>query len=128
MLCQNCRKNEVNFRYTQVINGEKREIALCDKCAKKLGLESLDFSREIEDLFNMSFAEFREAFTGSNPTISLQQFEDALIELDEKGGGGLNSLATMVKSSVSTISNAFDLIPKRFSKAEEKWLGALDEG
>lgn len=77
--------------------------------------------------FNMSFAEFREAFTGPNPTISLQQFEDALIELDEKGGGGLNSLATMVKSSVSTISNAFDLIPKRFSKAEEKWLGALDE-
>lgn len=77
--------------------------------------------------FNMSFAEFREAFTGSNPTISLQQFEDALIELDEKGGGGLDSLATMVKSSVSTISNAFDLIPTRFSKAEEKWLGALDE-
>lgn len=77
--------------------------------------------------FNMSFAEFREAFTGPNPTISLQQFEDALIELDEKGGGGLNSLATMVKSSVATISNAFDLIPTRFSKAEEKWLGALDE-
>ena len=77
--------------------------------------------------FNMSFAEFREAFTGSNPTISLQQFEDALIELDEKGGGGLDSLATMVKSSVSTITNAFDLIPKRFSKAEEKWLGALDD-
>lgn len=77
--------------------------------------------------FNMSYAEFREAFTGSNPTISLQQFEDALIELDEKGGGGLDSLATMVKSSVSTITNAFDLIPKRFSKAEEKWLGALDE-
>lgn len=77
--------------------------------------------------FNMSFAEFREAFTGSNPTISLQQFEDALIELDEKGGGGLNSLATMVKSSVATISNGLDLIPKRFSKAEEKWLGALDD-
>lgn len=77
--------------------------------------------------FNMSFAEFREAFTGSNPTISLQQFEDALIELDEKGGGGIDSLATMVKSSVATISNAFDLIPTRFSKAEEKWLGALDE-
>lgn len=77
--------------------------------------------------FNMSFAEFREAFTGSNPTISLQQFEDALIELDEKGGGGLNSLATMVKSSVATISNGLDLIHKRFSKAEEKWLGELDE-
>lgn len=67
MLCQNCGKNEVNFRYTQVINGEKREIALCDKCAKKLGLESLDFSREIEDLFNMSFAEsFLPSFTRTN--------------------------------------------------------------
>ena len=67
MLCQNCRKNEVNFRYTQVINGEKREIALCDKCAKKLGLESLDFSREIEDLFNMSFAEsFLPSFARTN--------------------------------------------------------------
>ena len=60
MLCQNCGKNEVNFRYTQVINGEKREIALCDKCAKKLGLESLD-------LFNMSFAEsFLPSFARTN--------------------------------------------------------------
>lgn len=67
MLCQNCGKNEVNFRYTQVINGEKREIALCDKCAKKLGLESLDFSKEIEDLFNMSFAEsFLPSFARTN--------------------------------------------------------------
>ena len=67
MLCQNCGKNEVNFRYTQVINREKREIALCDKCAKKLGLESLDFSREIEDLFNMSFAEsFLPSFARTN--------------------------------------------------------------
>ena len=67
MLCQNCRKNEVNFRYTQIINGEKKEIALCDKCAKKLGLESLDFSREIENLFNMSFAEsFLPSFARSN--------------------------------------------------------------
>ena len=67
MLCQNCGKNEVNFRYTQVINEEKREIALCDKCAKKLGLESLDFSREIEDLFNMSFTEsFLPSFARTN--------------------------------------------------------------
>ena len=67
MLCQNCGKNEVNFRYTQVINGVKKEMALCDKCAKKLGLESLDFSREIEDLFNMSFAEsFLPSFARTN--------------------------------------------------------------
>lgn len=47
MLCQNCGKNEVNFRYTQVINGVKKEMALCDKCARSLGLESLDFNMPI---------------------------------------------------------------------------------
>ena len=47
MLCQNCGKNEVNFRYTQIINGVKKEMALCDKCAKELGFESLDFNMPI---------------------------------------------------------------------------------
>lgn len=77
--------------------------------------------------FNMSFAEFRNAFTGPNPTISLQQFEDALIELDEKGGGGLSSLAQMAKTSASTITNAIELISTRSSKSFAKVLGALDE-
>lgn len=77
--------------------------------------------------FNMSFSEFRNAFTGSNPTISLQQFEDALIELDEKGGGGLGSLAQMAKTSASTITNAMELIGTRSSKAFANVLGALDE-
>ncbi len=48
MLCQNCGKNEVTFHYTQVINGVKKEMALCDKCAKSLGLESLDFNIPID--------------------------------------------------------------------------------
>lgn len=47
MLCQNCGKNEVTFHYTQVINGVKKEMALCDKCARSLGLESLDFNMPI---------------------------------------------------------------------------------
>lgn len=56
MLCQNCGKNEVNFRYTQVINGVKKEMALCDKCARELGLESMDFSMPIN--FSSFFGDF----------------------------------------------------------------------
>lgn len=56
MLCQNCGKNEVNFRYTQVINGVKKEMALCDKCARELGLEGLDFSMPIN--FSSFFSDF----------------------------------------------------------------------
>ena len=48
MLCQNCGKNEVNFKYTQVVNGVKKEMALCEKCAKELGLENMDFNIPIK--------------------------------------------------------------------------------
>ena len=41
MLCQNCGKNEANIRYTQIINGVKKEVALCSNCAKKLGMDEL---------------------------------------------------------------------------------------
>ena len=58
MLWQNCGKNEVNFRYTQIINGVKKEMALCDKCAKSLGLENLDFNMPI------NFSSFLGGFFG----------------------------------------------------------------
>ena len=47
MLCSNCGKNEANVRYTRIINGEKTEFALCEECAKKAGLEDIDFSMPI---------------------------------------------------------------------------------
>lgn len=56
MLCQNCGKNEVNFRYTQIVNGVKKEMALCDKCARELGLECVDFSMPIN--FSSFFSDF----------------------------------------------------------------------
>ena len=34
MLCQNCERNEANVKYTQIINGEKKQMVLCEKCAK----------------------------------------------------------------------------------------------
>ena len=56
MKCQNCGKNEVNFKYTQIINGVKREMALCDKCAQELGLENMDFNMPIN--FSNFFSDF----------------------------------------------------------------------
>lgn len=58
MLCQNCGKNEANVRYTQIINGEKKEMILCGDCAKKLGINNfkinmpIHFSNFLEDLFD----------------------------------------------------------------------------
>ena len=64
MLCQNCGKNEVNFRYTQIINGVKKEMALCDRCAKSLGLESLDFNMPIN--FSSFLGDFLHGAVDSN--------------------------------------------------------------
>lgn len=72
MMCQNCGKNEVNFRYTQIVNGVKKEMALCDKCAKELGLEGLDFSMPINfssffsDFFNHYADEILPSFATTN--------------------------------------------------------------
>lgn len=81
----------------------------------------------IAEEMGMSYSEFREAFTGTDPTISLQEFEDALISLDKNGGGGLESLATMAQKSVATISNAFDLIKVRASKGLSEVISDFDE-
>ncbi len=56
MLCQNCGKNEANFRYTQIINGVRKELNLCSDCARKLGVDNIDipmnFSSFLGDFFN----------------------------------------------------------------------------
>lgn len=59
MLCQNCGKNEANIRYTQIINGVKKELALCSNCAKELGMDRIEmpdfpisFNSFLGDFFN----------------------------------------------------------------------------
>ena len=47
MLCSNCGKNEANVRYTRIINGEKTEYRLCEECAKKAGIDEIDFNMPI---------------------------------------------------------------------------------
>ncbi len=48
MLCQRCNKNEANVKYTEVINGEKREMMLCEECSHKLGLDNINLNMPID--------------------------------------------------------------------------------
>ena len=44
MLCENCGKREANVRYSENINGVKKEMHLCEECSQKLGISSkMDF-------------------------------------------------------------------------------------
>ena len=58
MKCENCGKNEANVRYTQIINGEKKQMFLCEECSEKLGINDIHFNMPINftsflsDFFN----------------------------------------------------------------------------
>ncbi|MFR5683974.1 MAG: UvrB/UvrC motif-containing protein [Clostridia bacterium] len=65
MLCQNCNEREANVKYTQIINGEKKEMMLCEKCSKELGIDSMNFNIPIN--FSSFLGDFLEDYaeTGS---------------------------------------------------------------
>ena len=58
MKCENCGKNNANVRYTQIINGEKKQMFLCEECSEKLGINDIHFNLPINftsflsDFFN----------------------------------------------------------------------------
>ena len=60
MLCENCGKNQANVSYTQIINGHKKEMHLCEECSQKLGIGNMDFSMPID--FSSFFGDFLEEF------------------------------------------------------------------
>lgn len=93
MLCQNCGKNEVNFRYTQIVNGVKKEMALCDNCAKKLGLyNDMDFNMPISmsSFLGDMLSDYKdEAFLPSFSSIVTSECNNCKTSYDEFIESGL---------------------------------------
>lgn len=58
MLCDNCGKRNANVRYSENINGRKKELNLCEECSQKLGISHMDFNMPID--FSSFFGEFIE--------------------------------------------------------------------
>ena len=55
MFCENCGKNYANVRYTQIINGEKKEMFLCDECSDKLGIKNFNIPIDVSSFFSDFF-------------------------------------------------------------------------
>ncbi len=60
MLCENCGKNEANVKYTQIVNGNKKVMHLCDDCARKMGVGnfSMKMPLSISDFIGDFFGEY----------------------------------------------------------------------
>ena len=62
MLCDNCGKREANVRYSENINGVKKQLNLCEECSKKLGIGEINFSipMDINNFFSDFFEELQQ--------------------------------------------------------------------
>ena len=72
MMCENCGENEANVRYTQIVNGVKKEMHLCEKCAKELGIGDINFNLDMPFGFSNFFGELLNEYNDSfMPSIAL---------------------------------------------------------
>ncbi len=61
MLCENCKQREANVRYSENINGVKREMHLCEECSRELGITdnmNFDMGLDFPSLFGGIFEDF----------------------------------------------------------------------
>lgn len=68
MQCENCKKNEANVYLTQIINGKKQELRLCEQCAKELN----GFHNEASNSFGSAFT-FQNILSGLMDYMSPSQ-------------------------------------------------------
>lgn len=74
MLCQHCKAKNATTYYTQTINGEKREIALCDDCAKQFSgnFGFFDpFSFSLDNFFSQILSPHTKAVEGGTGTADV---------------------------------------------------------
>lgn len=48
MLCDNCGKHEASIKLTQIINGKKTEMMICEECGQKMGIADIGFEMPID--------------------------------------------------------------------------------
>ena len=114
-MCQNCGKNEVTFKYTQIVNGVKKEMNLCDKCARELGLKDMSFSMPIS--FSNFFSDF---FNDYNDSL-LTSFIGTQVSTCKTCG---TTFDDFINSGEFGCSNCYDLFEDRISPILKNLQGA----
>lgn len=119
MLCENCKKREANVRYSENINGVKKEIHLCDECSMKLGIaEKMDFRMPSLDFSNL-FGSFLEDFSSSSDFMPL------LSEVKQLKCNSCNSsFDDIINTGRYGCPNCYDVFEERMDPILKKLQGA----
>lgn len=118
MLCENCGKREANVRYSENINGVKKEMHLCEECSRKLGItDRMDFRMPSLDFSNF-FGSFLEDF--STPDFIPLLNEVKLIKCDSCD----STFEDIIKTGRYGCANCYDVFEDRMDPILKKLQGA----
>lgn len=117
MLCENCKKREANVRYSENINGIKKEMHLCEECSKKLGItDKMDFKMPSLD-FSGLFGSFLEDFGTSDFMPLLNEVK--LIKCDGCG----STFDDIINTGRYGCANCYDVFEDRMDPILKKLQG-----
>lgn len=119
MLCDNCKKREANVRYSENMNGVKKELHLCEECSRKLGItDKMDFRMPSFDFSNF-FGSFLEDFSTSSDFMPL------LSEIKQIKCDSCNSTFNdIVNTGRYGCPNCYDVFEDRMDPILKKLQGA----
>ena len=118
MLCENCNKREANVRYSENINGVKKELHLCNQCSQNLGItDKVDFRMPTFDFSNF-FGSFLEDFSTPDFMPSLSELKQ--LKCDSCGF----SFNDIVNTGRYGCANCYDIFEDRMDPILKKLQGA----
>ena len=118
MLCENCKKREANVRYSENINGVKKEMNLCEECSKKLGItDKMDFRMPSLDIPSF-FGSFLEDFNTPEFTPFLNEIKQ--LTCDSCG----STFDDIVNTGRYGCANCYDVFEDRMDPILKKLQGA----
>lgn len=116
MLCDNCGKKEANVRYSENINGRKKELNLCEECSQKLGITNMEFNMPID--FSSFFGGFMEEFARPEFMPLLQEVKE--LKCDQCG----YTFDDIAKTGRLGCGNCYDVFEERLDPIIRRIQGA----
>ena len=116
MKCENCGKREATVRYSENINGRKRELHLCEKCSQELGIDRMDFNMPID--FSSFFSGMLEEFENSD----FMPMFDTVKDLQCKSCG--STFEDILNTGKFGCANCYDTFESRIEPIIRKMQGS----
>lgn len=119
MLCDSCGEHEATIKLTQIINGKKTEMMICEECGQKMGISDINFEMPIDISNFLGNFEFDNdkfmPFNINNKEVRCQKCNMTYQDFLDKGKFGC-------EECYKTFENKINILLKRI-QGTDKYLG-----